>query len=179
MRRVTAIVVVAALFGCIPVQVYQPLTMNAAASPAEYAPYLLQQGTLGGTIAGQAFLKTRGGDVKLGAGNPVTLNPATSYAREWFEKTGSVESRFAEVPPDSLFRKTHRDAVVDAQGKFEFRNLPPGKYLVRSIVSWEVVASAYSTSHQGGVVAAIVDIAPGDTNTVILNSVESPYWGAR
>jgi hypothetical protein len=49
----------------------------------EYLPYA---GDGDATITGQAFLKTRGGDVKYGAGNTIFMNPVTSYSTEWMDR---------------------------------------------------------------------------------------------
>lgn len=38
-----------------------------------------------GSLVGQAFRKTAGGDVKLAAGELVELIPATQYVQEWWE----------------------------------------------------------------------------------------------
>ena len=54
------------------------------AGVAKFAPFA---GTGSGRIKGSAFLKTRSGDVKLGAGNKVYLMPATAYTDEWFTKS--------------------------------------------------------------------------------------------
>lgn len=145
------------------------LRMKSAASVSEYQPFAAP-GTA--SINGQSFLTTRGGDVKLGAGRIVTLDPATSYAFDWFGQIGAVETRFLETPPDSLFRKMRRTTTVDAQGHFRFTQLPRGTYLVRSTVSWET-AGGYE-SHQGGVVADTVTLSDGEMRDFILNHVVEP-----
>src|SRR5437588_13083015 len=49
----------------------------------EFAPYA-GKGT--STVTGQAFLKTRGGEVKFGAGNEVWMFPVTSYTTEVYRR---------------------------------------------------------------------------------------------
>jgi hypothetical protein len=147
----------------------RPIEVFAIASPADYAPYLAKGS---GTVAGQAFLTTRGGDVKVAAGREVTLDPQTAYADEWYGKYGRDMSRWSEMPTDSLFRAARRTTIADAQGKFVFAGVPAGKYLVRSSVTWEVPTSnMFMSDVQGGVVAKHIMISEGETVSPILNSM--------
>lgn len=132
---------------------------------AEYAPFR-QPGA--GTISGQAFLTTRGGDVKLAAGRTVTLDPATGYARVWYEKYGRISD---QMPPAPEFAAARRTTVADADGRFRFSNLRSGSYIVRTTVTWETGAATGGL--QGGIVSDVVDVA-GDTREVILSITYSP-----
>ena len=80
---------------------------------------LLQSGTA--TVKGQAFLKTRGGDVKVAAGNKVILNPVTSYSNEWYEKALIQGKNLVEAEPRmwNYVMKT----VADGSGRFMFEVL--------------------------------------------------------
>ena len=49
---------------------------------AEYE-MLNRKGT--GIVTGQAFLRTRSGDVKTTAGDEILLNPVTSYSNQWYK----------------------------------------------------------------------------------------------
>ena len=122
------------------------------------------------TIKGQAFLRTRGGEVRLGAGSTATLDPATPTATDWFGQVGNIASRFSELPAEPRFVKARRTTVIDAQGNFQFSGLAPGRYIVRSIVTWEVAGE-----DQGGLVADTVNLAPGETKSLILHDVVSEY----
>jgi hypothetical protein len=51
------------------------------------------------SLRGQAFMKTRGGDVKLGAGSTVILIPTTPYTTEIFERV--IVGGESIEPPDS------------------------------------------------------------------------------
>ena len=57
-----------------------------------------------GTITGQAFLKTRGGEVRFGAGNMVLLIPSTPYTEEDYVR--------AVVNNETLKEPTHDELVT-------------------------------------------------------------------
>ena len=88
-----------------------------------------------GVLRGQAFLKTRGGDVKYAAGNLVLLVPATTYTREALQY---VEQPTIKVAIDPRLRKYSRSIKADGEGEFEFINLPSCSFIVDTVVSWEV-----------------------------------------
>ena len=150
------------------------LNMSRPAAAAEYAPFL-SPSTPTGAIQGQAFMRTRGGGVVLGAGAPVTIDPATTFAREWYEQTGLTVDWFWVAPRDSLFGAARRTAVVDAQGNFLVDSLPAGRYLVRTVVQWEAPTTGYGTSTQGGVVSELVEVIAGRTTRVIIQDTRSVY----
>lgn len=135
---------------------------DALPDSTEYAASLAG-GT--GAISGQAFMKTRGGDVKLAAGNIAYLDPVTTYAREWWTLRGRFESGIEMRSPDALFNAAQRQVIVDAQGKFRFEKLAAGRYFVRSTVKW-YVGGSYGM--QGGLVSAEVEVKAGETTEVIL-----------
>ena len=123
-------------------------------------------------LRGQAFLTTRGGDVKVGAGRMVTLDPATTYSTEWFRRFGGDVEEFGALPPDSRFAAARRTATADADGRFIFSDLAPGTYLLRTTVTWET--GARYAAEQGGVVALLVTL--DQSGEVILNEVyETSY----
>lgn len=145
------------------------LSMTRTASVDDYAPYL-KEGTA--TLTGQAFLSTRGGDVKKAAGRPVTLDPVTPYALEWYAQIGTNTDRFSDAPPDTLFRQARHVTTADADGKFRFANLPEGRYILRTTVTWEAPTGyRYSLQTQGGVVSEIVDLKNGESKEVIMSSM--------
>jgi hypothetical protein len=166
-----------AAYGCAsmyPAAQYSPITMTSVAADSEYAPFR-QKGTA--VVEGQAFLTTRGGDVKKGAGRLVTLDPATTYSQEWYSRFGNRYAQFDAVPGDSLFARARRTTVADADGRFRFTDLAPGRYIVRTTVTWEVpTGNLYvnTMSVQGGIVSEIVEARNGETKTVMLNTVTAP-----
>ena len=117
------------------------------------------------TIKGQAFLKTVGGDVKTCAGATVTLLPATAYNDEIFAAQKTYPGRdltniYGEA--DTFNWKS----TCDAQGNFEFRNVPVRAWWIKTRVEWGI-PMGYSTSWQGGDLASRVNLRPGE-NTVYL-----------
>lgn len=131
---------------------------------SEYAPYA-GQGT--GSLIGQAFLKTRGGDVRYAAGNDVYLNPVTSYSTEWFDVAIRGGQPISEGDP--RVQAFTRTTVADGEGRFEFNNLPAGDYYVVTWVFWEVPSGAYGgMTTTGGPVGSKVTVRDGETTRVIV-----------
>jgi hypothetical protein len=155
----------------------------AGAIAADYYPYG-KPGTA--TIEGQAFVVIQGGDVILdtkgylttlsdntrtASGNDVTLDPATPYAMDWYMKDGTSLRRFGNVPKDPTFRAARKTAVADESGRFTFGNLPAGRYIVRTTITWKTPRDSYRMMTQGGVASAVVDLAEGERKTLILKHV--------
>ena len=119
-----------------------------------------------GTVKGQAFLKTRGGDVKTAAGSQVILNPVTSYSLEWYEKFYLQGIRLA--PSDPRMESYLKIQVADGDGRFNFKNVPPGEYFVTVMITWEA-ATGYrgSLQRQGGGIVKRIKIKDGEEIDVI------------
>ena len=128
-----------------------PWQRQSQFNPAEYAAY---DEPAGASITGQAFLKTRGGDVKYGAGNYVALDPVTPYSTEWFEHT--VMKGVVKPDPDSRTHAYHREVMADGEGRFTFENLPAGDYYVYCNIRWLA-----GESNTGGVARAKVHVEAG------------------
>lgn len=136
-----------------------PQPMTSAFDPAEHAPFA---GSGSGTIEGQAFLKTKGGEVKLGAGNLVSVVPATSYWREWRDRTvvRGVELRGGDERANEFLR----EAQADGEGRFRFDNLPAGNYIVTCDIRWHY--SEYGQT--GGVAYAEVTVRDGQVTRAVV-----------
>jgi hypothetical protein len=102
--------------------------------PDEYRQFDLP-GT--GVIEGQAFLLTRGGDVKHGAGKEVTLRPKTMYSTE--EQLMRFTVGMAIEKPDPRESKYIRKTKADAFGNFRFERLPAGEYYLSCPIFWETL----------------------------------------
>jgi len=115
---------------------------------------------------GQAFLKTRGGDVKMAAGNGVRLSPVTSYSLERLqvaEQGGSMEDY------DPRLDQYVMDTTADAQGRFEFKNVPPGDYFLSTVVTWEApVGYRGALVRQGGPIVKRITVKNGEEQQIIL-----------
>lgn len=154
------------------------LTLVACATPAppkwgasppaaerEYDAYVMA-GT--SQLVGQAFLAQAGGGVVKAAGRSVSLDPATTIGAEWWSKAGQMWIHRDHVPPSPGFLKARRTTVADADGRFKFKDLPAGRYYVRTEVTWEI--GGYNPT-QGGLVFALVDVGEGEVKEIILNQM--------
>lgn len=119
-----------------------------------------------GTVSGSAFLKV-GGDIKAAAGERVILNPVTSYSKQWY--TVSFLGNSHLEPPDKRIDKYIRTKKADAQGRFTFRNVPPGEYYIITVVSWEApVGSQGAHVSQGARLCKIITVKNHEETKVIL-----------
>lgn len=141
-----------------------PMTTLAMRDSSAYTPYLLS-GTA--TITGQAFLMTRGGDSKRAAGQDVFLDPVTDYLRSFQSQLGNDVLVGTLVPGDSLFLRARRTTVADADGRFTFRELPAGTYLLSTRVLWEAPTGG-GLSLEGGIIAETVRLLDGERREVIV-----------
>ncbi|WP_315244973.1 hypothetical protein [Pseudomonas fragi] len=111
-----------------------------------------------GTLTGQVFMRTVGGDVKYGAGSDVYILPVTSYTTQWY--TENYLGGQVLAAPDARSEKGMKLTQADGTGYFKFTDVPPGKYYLSSKVTWQV-PTQYGLSLQGGVIAKLVVIENG------------------
>ncbi|MHB9075593.1 MAG: hypothetical protein ACYC6G_18975 [Desulfobaccales bacterium] len=128
---------------------------------ADHIPYA-KNGT--GSISGQAFLKTVGGDVKYGAGSSVFLIPNTPYYIEYFKHAASGHT-IQNIDPKA--GNYVRQTVGDGQGKFEFVNVPPGEYILLTEVTWGV-PTQYGIRKSGGDIVKSISMKDGDKLKILL-----------
>ena len=142
MRLFTTLSLAALLVGCaVP---FQNPQAPARRMPFPEAEYLALPKTGTATVRGQAFLTTKGGDVKVAAGKRVLLNPVTSYSLEWYERSYVPRRRIEEADPK--LEAYIRTQIADGNGRFVFKNVPTGEYFIITTITWEV-----PTGYQGGV----------------------------
>lgn len=155
------------LAGCasmIP-QAKPPAPLMSAFNPAA-VEWARSAGTA--TIEGQAFLKTRGGDVKYGAGNDVLLVPVSPHTEEWFNRAVLREERVVDLGTELV--PYVKSTTSDGSGRFRFANVAAGEYYVVTTVTWEVPSgSAYiGPSTQGGKLGMKVRATDGQAESIIV-----------
>ena len=131
-RTIALIFVLSLLVACMP-----PTKTYTMQTPFRYEDW--QQGAKSGscTLKGQAFLKTRGGDVKTCAGSKVILMPYNAYTSEMFGyMKGGGNYKFTNL--DERLARYSKMTICDAEGDFIFENLSTGRWLILSEVTWEI-----------------------------------------
>jgi hypothetical protein len=164
-RRGRTFLIVSLLVLCGCASAGPPIPRYPATFPVAEYERLAAGGTA--SIAGQAFLRTRGGEVRRGAGSEVTLDLDTSYSRPWWECRAQLWAFRNSLPPDPQFLRYRKTTTADADGHFKFSGLPAGRYLLRSAVVWEV-PGRFGSSTTGGLVYDAVELAEGEQKEVIL-----------
>ena len=126
--------IIALLLGCQS----GPVKVAAVANPDDY-----KSGPRPGTavVAGEAFGRTKGGDVKTAAGLSVYLDPVTPYSTEVFKtlaKHGAFEAEKESdtIVFDATMLKSRRRTAGDSSGRFRFERVAAGDYFVSCYVRW-------------------------------------------
>ncbi len=107
---------------------------------AEYATIAQSYLKSGNSVVkGQLFLKTIDGDVKMGAGNLVLLDVDTPYTDLFYaENTKYIGyAGYQSILLGHVNKSYLRTKVTDASGRFEFKNVPEGNYILVGGVFWE------------------------------------------
>jgi hypothetical protein len=159
MRLLITLFLAASLIGCaVPFTNPQEPARRMAFPETEY---LALPKTGNATIRGQAFLTTKGGDVKVAAGKRVLLNPVTSYSLEWYERSYVPSRRMEEADPklDAYIRTQ----IADSGGRFAFKNVPAGEYFITTTITWEVTTGYQGGGQvEGGMIAKRVKVNAGE-----------------
>ena len=162
-RLLTLLFLITMLNGCM-IQQKKSIIERIPFPENEYR-ILQKEGT--SIVKGQAFLKTRGGDVKPAAGEQVILNPVTSYSNQWYEEN-YLKHNFMS-PVDPRLWKYIKKTTADGSGRFKFKNVAAGEYYVTTKVMWET-ATGYqgSLQLQGGWLTKKIHISNGQEIEIIL-----------
>lgn len=100
----------------------------------DLAPYA---GKGNSSIVGEAFLRTRGGNVKKGAGETVWLVPSVAYTSEYVNKE-VLPGQKLTPPLDKRVYKYMRTTKADSEGRFRFDQIQPGEYYVYALIMWSI-----------------------------------------
>ena len=161
MKYILPAMIACALFGGCTVT---PIKISAPFIEAEYQPFI---GNGSSTITGSAFMKTLGGDVKLAAGNQIELTPATAYTRERIDRRSQVGLFQQLESSDPRLAQYVRTTIADAQGYFEFKNIPSGDYILSCSIDWQYY-NGKEMAFAGGRPVVYVTVARDETKKVIL-----------
>lgn len=115
--------------GCAEVDTV-PLTSTYRAT--DYIEYA-KSGT--GVVTGQAFMRQRGGAVVTCAGEVVMLVPNAGVFAEMNKiyESGKKPVKSKEYLNPAFYKNTK----CDAQGNFEFNNVPAGQWIIQTEVRWD------------------------------------------
>jgi len=139
-----------------------PLTPPIQRMNFPESEYLALKSTGSATIHGQAFMRTRGGEVRTAAGLNILLNPVTSYSNEWYQ-LAYLEHKKIDTPDPRLWKYT-RTQIADSGGNFVFKNVPAGEYYVTTGIFWDVPYYG----KQGGIMSQRVSVKDGENLEVML-----------
>ncbi|HEY3932619.1 MAG TPA: hypothetical protein VGM58_09660 [Verrucomicrobiae bacterium] len=118
------------------------------------------------TITGQAFLKTVGGEVRYGAGDPVILTPVTPYTTE-----AMLAERSLQLPQtDPRLLKYIHTVTADGNANFEFQDIPSGDYYIKCAIVWGAPDQYGIIEQTGGVAWAKTHVGNDETVKVVVTS---------
>ena len=170
--------------------VFNRMTIKTTFDKKEYEPYS-KNGS--GKISGQLFAKTRGGDIKQGAGEYVYLFPATAYVKDIISQLRTKEQPALEqfgllkeqcdpmwvnslrTPINAVFDSTFQSDVIcklakqvqcDGSSGFEFTNLPAGEYYVEAAISWVITSGPNGSS--GATIRRFVTVKDGENSKIVM-----------
>jgi hypothetical protein len=139
--------------------------VSAPFDPSQ-AAYIKKQG--GATLEGHAFLKDKGGSVKVAAGEIVRLVPATSFARarfaHYYRGTKFVSARYIpKIAPDADYAEYTRTTKSESNGRFSFDRVAPGSYFIATQLFWENKDEFFK---QGGAFYEEVNVTGRETDAI-------------
>ncbi len=155
--KFSPLLILLVLLGCAAAPISEP----PAFVPAEWDSY---PATGTAKISGQAFSKTRGGDVKFGAGSTIYLYRATPYLKEFIRlrQAGYIVNH----NQDALLamNRTAISTTADGSGNFSFEKVPAGEYLLECSITW-MLPNGGST---GGAVQKFISVQEGQDLKIML-----------
>lgn len=167
MTRIPIALVAALMAGCALSPPKPSVELQTKFDTFEHDSYR-QDGT--GAIAGQGFLRQKGGGVVTCAGNPVLLMPATPFFREFIGQLRNGRKVVLNDKLDPTYKPIIKQSQCDAQGNFTFSNLSAGTWFVMTEVKWTV-----GYRRQGGALLREVSVIDGQSTQAILS--DNDYAG--
>jgi len=152
MKLILAMIVALGLTACAGVPQREKPTAVRNDAESKWA-----EGTGSGVVKGQAFLKQKGGTVVTCAGSYVKLYPVSTYSKDimrynFGNELGGYHYGTTELGTE-VTKEQFRFQTCDAQGNFEFTDLPKGNYYLKTAVTWN------AGGLEGGTLARMVTVA--------------------
>ena len=132
------------------------------------AEYALLDGDA--SIDGSGFVRpVLGGDVVSCAGAEVWLLPDVPYFQWVNNQRTDTDTVYRALAAPSV-RPYVRQTTCDIDGRFNFREVPQGRYLAGMVMAWEVPDSLVALDYPPGTLAVAtfvpVDVAAGSHRTI-------------
>lgn len=118
-------------------------TMRSLFPLGTFDPALAKAGLERGlsTIRGKACTKVDG-RIFDAQGVKVVLFPVTPYLEEWYDLREKKEGKHTNVYMSNEANQYRIETTADADGRFEFKGLKPGKYFIQIIHSFNQLKTA-------------------------------------
>jgi hypothetical protein len=133
--------------------------------PAEEYAALARTGK--GTIKGQIYLLTAGGQRVPGVKTRLYLNPVTSYSKEWFEISYEDGKKMSEADP-RLFNYL-KFTASESDGSFSFFGVPTGEYYIIGTVE-----CSSECGYSGNKTIRITDKVAIEDNQIVVQDLSRP-----
>ena len=121
------------------------------------------------TVAGEAFLKTRGGDVKTCAGERVVLLPSNAYTKEVLAVAPEIGTTYSGWDVNRGYQDYRRVTRCRSDGRFVFNDVPAGRWFLSATVEWQA-PSQYGLLRQGGVLRREIDVGAAGAEDIVLTA---------
>jgi hypothetical protein len=163
-RAVVSVIALILLSGC---NHTSPSPGSAAFDPAE-AAYIRTPGSA--TISGQAYVRdpNGGGETRYASGEVVRLVPASGYAQARIAHFYGASKFVAadampKITPDPEYVAYTRATKANAQGRFSFDHVAPGRYFLTTQIIWKPKGASQS---EGGAIYETVSVAAGEGGAI-------------
>lgn len=122
------------------------------------------------TIEGEGFIRRKNAWLARCSGEFVYLAPDTPYFREWVEAYRAGNTFENAQALNAGHKAAVRKTQCNMQGKFTFENLPAGKWLLVTRVTYDSEASLSLLAKYDYTFVTYAETKPGTTTPVILSN---------